>query len=95
MSTNSKQNTRAVPRRKLLQALTLAGPLSTTVEGQEPAISIDVLRNVSTVHGSNLSDQRLRIIQPALERRLNHVQAIRQFDMDELVEPAPMFVPRR
>ncbi len=77
-----------IARRRLLQALTVAGGFGTDTRAQERKLGLDVLRAVSAAHGSNLSDERLRIIGPALERRLSELRALRSFDFDDSVEPA-------
>jgi len=76
-----------VSRRRLLQSLALTGGGNSAVEGAEPAIALDVLRNVSAAHGTNLSDDRLRVVKPALERRLPPLQAFRDFEIDDTVAP--------
>lgn len=76
-----------VSRRRLLQSLALTGGCSTAAEGAEPAIALDVLRNVSAAHGTNLSDDRLRVVKPVLERRLPQLQALRDFEIDDTVAP--------
>lgn len=76
-----------VSRRRLLQSLALTAGSSTAAEGAEPAIALEALRNVSAAHGANLSDDRLRIVQPVLERRAAQLQALRDFEVDDTVEP--------
>jgi hypothetical protein len=76
-----------VNRRRLLQSLALAGGCTTAAPGAETAITLDVLRNVSAVHGTNLSDDRLRVIKPVLEQNFPQLQAFRNFELDETVEP--------
>jgi hypothetical protein len=76
-----------VSRRRLLQSLALAGGSSTAAEGAEPTITLDALRNVSVAHGTNLSDERLRVIKPVLENRLPQLRALRDFEIDDAVAP--------
>jgi hypothetical protein len=76
-----------VNRRRLLQSLTLAGGCTTAAPAAETTITLDVLRNVSAVHGTNLSDDRLRVIKPVLEQSFPQLQAFRNFELDETVEP--------
>ena len=76
-----------VSRRRLLQSLALTGGYSTAAEGAEPAIPLDVLRNVSAAHGTNLSDDRLRVVKPVLEHRLPQLRALRDFEIDDTVAP--------
>jgi len=77
-----------VSRRRLLQSLALTGGYSTVAEGAEPALALEVLRHVSAAHGANLSDDRLRVVQPVLAHRLPQLQALRDFEIDDTVEPA-------
>ena len=76
-----------VSRRRLIQSLALAGGYSEAAEGAEPALTLDVLRDVSAVHGTNLSDDRLRVIKPALEHLLPQLHALRDFEVDDAVAP--------
>jgi hypothetical protein len=76
-----------VNRRRLFQSLALIGGYSKTAAGAEPAITLEALRNVSVAHGTNLSDDRLRVVKPVLEHRLPQLQAFRNFEVDDSVEP--------
>jgi len=76
-----------VSRRRLLQSLALAAGAGPAVEGAEPGIALDVLRDVSVAHGTNLSDDRLRVVKPVLERFLPQLRALRDFEIDDSVAP--------
>lgn len=77
----------AATRRQLFQqSLVLAGGYS-AADGAEPAITLDALRKVSAAHGISLSDDRLRVLKPVLEHRLPQLQALREFEVDDTVEP--------
>jgi hypothetical protein len=73
-----------VNRRRLLQSLAFAGGQSTAAAS---AIELDGLRNVAAAHGTSLSDSRLRIVKPVLERRLPQLQALRNFEIDDRIAP--------
>jgi hypothetical protein len=77
----------AVSRRQLVQSLALTGVYNRVAEAAEPPITVDVLRNVSAAHGSNLSDDRLRVIAPVIKNRLAKLQALRDFEVDDSVAP--------
>ena len=77
----------SVSRRQLFQSLGVAAGIGAAADGAEPAITLDVLRNVSAAHGTNLSDDRLRVIKPVLEHRLPQLRAVRDFEVDDAVEP--------
>ena len=70
-----------------MQSLALTGGYGTAAKGAEPAIALDVLRSVSAAHGTNLSDDRLRVVKPVLEKRLPQVQALRDLEIDDTIAP--------
>ena len=76
-----------VSRRRLFQSLALTAGCSAAAEGAEPAITLDVLRDVSAVHGTNLSDDRLRVVKPVIEHLLPQLRALRDFEVDDAVAP--------
>ena len=76
-----------VSRRRLFQTLALTGGYSTQTEGAEPAMALDVLRNVSAAHGINLSDDRLRAVKPVLEHGLPQLRVFRDLEIDDTVAP--------
>ena len=76
-----------VSRRRLFQSLALIGGSGTAAEGAEPPITLEILRDVSAAHGTNLSDDRLRVVKPVLEHRLPQLQAFRDFEVDDSVAP--------
>jgi hypothetical protein len=82
-----REGVMAVSRRRLFSSLTLAAAYSAAAETKEPALTMEVLRSVSAAHGKNLSDDRLRVLKPVLERRLPRLRALRSFEFDDKVEP--------
>ena len=76
-----------VSRRRLFYSLALTAGGGAAAEGAEPALSLDVLRDVSVFHGTDFNDDRLRVVKPVLEHRLPQVQALRDFPIDSAVEP--------
>jgi hypothetical protein len=76
-----------VSRRRLFQSLALTSACGTAATGAETAITLDVLRNVSAANGINLTDDRLRVIQPVLEHGLAQLRALRDFEIDDSVAP--------
>jgi hypothetical protein len=71
----------------LFQSLALTTAWRTAAKGAETAITLDILRNVSAANGTNLSDERLRIIEPVLEHGLPQLRAFRNFEIDDSVAP--------
>jgi hypothetical protein len=76
-----------VSRRRLFQSVALAAGNSVAVQAAESEITLEALRNVSVAHGTNLSDDRLRVVKPVLENRLAQVRALREFEIDDSVAP--------
>jgi hypothetical protein len=76
-----------VIRRRFLQLLPLAGGFGGAADAQDPRLSIQVLRDVSAVDGTNLSDARLAVIQPALEHRLHQLRTFRSLEIDDRIGP--------
>jgi hypothetical protein len=77
----------AVSRRQLFQSLALTAGFGAAADGAEPIITVNVLRSVSAANGTNLSDDRLRVLRPVLENRLPQLRAFRDFEFDDTVEP--------
>ena len=77
----------SISRRRFIPSLALTVGCTRTAEAAAPAINLDALRNVSTAHGTNLSDDRLRVVKPVLEQRLPQLRSLRDFDVDDSVAP--------
>jgi hypothetical protein len=82
---------------KALAAIGVTGPLAIDLAAQSArtVISIDNIKNAAAIRGENFNDDRLRVIHAALQRNLDQFQLVRDLDIDDLVEPAPMFIPTR
>ena len=76
-----------ISRRRLFQSLALTAGYSAAAQGAEPVITLDALRNVSVAHGTNLSDDRLRVLKPVLEHRLPQLRTLREFEVEDAVAP--------
>ena len=77
----------AVNRRRWLQSLALTGAGGSAAKAAESALTLEALRNVSAAHGTNLSDVRLRVVRPVIERRQADLRALREFEIDDSVAP--------
>lgn len=87
-------------RRRVLQVLAAAGitgPAALDLLAQSRTkISADILKQASVVIGGvQLSDERLKVAETALQRNLEQFQIVRDFVVPDNVEPAPIFVPAR
>ncbi len=86
-------------RRILLQALGATGiqapfALNATAHST-PELSVDVLKDASTVIGEHFSEERLKIIEAALQQNLREFQIVHDLRVADLIEPAPVFDPTR
>lgn len=84
-------------RRQLLQMLAvigMTGSAAAEVAAQQPAprISVDTLRNAEAILGEQYTPERLQVIERALQRNLDQFQIVRDLQIDDLVEPAPIFM---
>lgn len=85
-------------RRRLLQALAalgVTGPLALDLVAQSRGrVTADVINQASAVLGQTFSPERVAVIEKALQRNLDQFQVVRDLAIDDLVEPAPMFMAR-
>jgi len=82
-------------RRRMLQALSLVATGSASCgkkRDPQSGLSIEALHSVSAVNGSRLTDERLEAIRPSIQQQFARLQAVRNFDLDEGVEPATVFL---
>ena len=89
-----------VTRRRILRAFVaagMAGPAALDLLAQSRTkISASSLKQASAVIGGvELSDERLKVAEAALQRNLDQFQIVRDFVVPDHVEPAPIFVPNR
>ncbi len=87
-------------RRRILQVLAAAGitgPAALDLLAQSRTrVTADILKQASAVIGGvPLSDERLQVVETALQRNLDQFQIVRDFVVPDRVEPAPIFTPTR
>ncbi|MFN8059005.1 MAG: hypothetical protein U0Q12_07550 [Vicinamibacterales bacterium] len=78
----------------LLAATGVAGPVLADA-AQKGRTSVAVLKQAQTLLDSTLDDGRLAVVTSALQSNLGQFQVVRDLQVDDLVEPAPMFHARR
>lgn len=67
-----------ISRRRVFQSLAL-----TAAAGSAAAATPEQLRAVGNAHGLPLSDERLRLLAPILERREAQLKTLREFEIDD------------
>ena len=97
---NVSEDQHRLTRRRILQLLAAAGitgPAALELLAQSRTkISADILKQASAVIGGvQLSDERLKVAETALQRNLEQFQIVRDFVVPDSVEPAPIFTPVR
>lgn len=68
-----------IGRRRALKTLGIGGALAPATHAQDPA--------APCLPARDLPAERLRTIQPALERRRTQLRALRDFEIDDSVSP--------
>lgn len=80
---------------RLLAALGITGPAALEVAAQaRKKVSPEALKAATAIIQHDLDDERLELVSRALQRNLNQFQIVRDLEIDDLIEPAFMFVPR-
>ena len=94
MDSRSEQQT--VSRRhviRLLAAIGITGPAALELAAQaERRISPEILKGATVLLDQDFDDERLRIVTAALQSNLNQFQIVRDLEIDDLVEPATLFL---
>jgi len=90
------QRKQRVSRRKMLQllaALGITGPAAVELAAQSRTrtLSPEILKTANAILDQQFSDDRLRIASAALQRNLEQFQMVRDLEIDDLIEPAPIF----
>ncbi|MGE0815837.1 MAG: AtzG-like protein [Vicinamibacterales bacterium] len=97
-ATHASPDSVDLSRRRLLQALAAAGvtgPLAARLAAQSgPRVTAETLRQAAALVGHELPPDRLAIVERALQRNLDQFQIVRDLVIDDLVEPAPVFLAR-
>ncbi|HEY7789256.1 MAG TPA: hypothetical protein VIC33_01970 [Vicinamibacterales bacterium] len=90
--------TDALSRRQILQMLTaigITGPAAASLAAQaRTTLTVDDIRHAEAILDQPFADDRLPVIERALQRNLNQFQAVRDLKIDDLIEPAPIFLAR-
>ena len=73
-------------RRRLFQYFALTATYSPAAE-PEQATTIQALRNLTTASGTNLTDARLEVLKPILERRKAQLRTLRDFEIADSIAP--------
>jgi hypothetical protein len=83
-------------RRRLLKLMIAAGFLAetSTVEGATP-LTPEILEKAMALFEGDLDAESLGRVLPAVQRNVDFFRLVRQLDIDDRVEPAPVFHARR
>jgi hypothetical protein len=85
-----------ITRRQILQALAaigITGPAAVELAAQaRKQISPEILKTANSLIDQDFNDERIRVITTALQRNLDQFQIVRDLEIDDMVEPAPIFM---
>jgi len=76
-----------VNRRRLIQSLACGAAIGSGAGQVTSVLSLEALRNLAEAHGLRLGDERLRVLQPVLERRLPLLRTLREMEVDDRIAP--------
>jgi hypothetical protein len=78
---------------RLLAAMGITGPAALEIVAQirSKQLSPDILKTANSIVDQTFSEDRFPIIATALQRNLDQFQIVRDLDIDDSVEPAPIF----
>ncbi|MBI4472299.1 MAG: hypothetical protein HY646_06500 [Acidobacteria bacterium] len=78
-----------------LAALGITGPAAKQVLAQaRKQVSIDTLRTANAIIDHDFTEERLQVIATAFQRNLDQFQMFRDLEIDDSIEPAPIFLAR-
>lgn len=87
--------TSSVTRRRAIQILAFFGVSGTTAArllGQDPVrVTPEALRGANALIDETVPAERLEAIRPALQRNFDQFQIVRDLEIDDRVEPSPVF----
>ena len=92
--------TRNVSRRQLLRVLAAAGitgPAAIQIAAQVRTgreLTPEIIATANAIVDQQFPEDRRRIIATALQRNFDQFQLVRDLEIDDLVEPAPIFSAR-
>jgi hypothetical protein len=91
-----KYETQDLSRRKILQLLAglgISGPAALELVAQSrQRLSPDILKTANAIVDQEFREDRLQVITAALQRNLDQFQIVRDLEIDDLIEPAPIFM---
>ena len=89
-------NSKPVSRRKMLRVLAafgITGPAAIEMAAQARSgqLSPEIMKMSNALIDQEFSEERLRVIAAAVQRNLEQFQVVRNLDIDDSIEPAPLF----
>ena len=95
---NEKHKSHDLSRRKILQLLAafgITGPAALELVAQSrKKLSPEILKSANALIDQDFNDERIQVITAALQRNLDQFQVVRDLEIDDLIEPAPVFMAR-
>jgi hypothetical protein len=96
---NGEPVSQHVSRRHILQILAALGITGTAADqlaaSAAPTVSSEALRGAADLLSGRFDESRLRVAQAAVQRNLDQLQAVRELELPDRIEPATVFQARR
>jgi hypothetical protein len=80
----------------ILAALGVGGAAASDLAAQaRPVVAGTILRQAAALLDGAFDDVRLGVAERAVQRNLEHAAVVRELVLDDAIEPATIFTPRR
>lgn len=80
---------------KLLVAGGVLGPAAAAAMEEDQKLSTEILERAAALFEAGIAPERIREILPAVQRNRDFFRAVRELEIGDEVEPAPMFQAKR
>ncbi len=80
---------------KLLVAGGVLGPAAAAAMQEDPKLTTSILERAATLFETGIDPERIRKILPAVQRNRDFFRAVRELEIGDDVEPAPIFQAKR
>ena len=90
--------TKNMSRRHALQVLAAVGITGSTAAGvlaqSGKEVSMETLQTAAALIDQDFSPERLELISKAIQKNIDQFEIFRNTEIDDLIEPAPIFIAR-
>ena len=78
---------------QILAAVGITGPAALDVLAQTgKEVSLDTLRTAAALIDQDLDEEQLKVISKAIQKNIDQFETFRSLEIDDMIEPAPIFI---